>query len=125
MLEHERRERSIDVLSRTSAQASHLVLGEELDHSGERLSWHRDEVEPIGVHVPLEKASEGLVCQKTDSDSLALRPLAELAVDRVVDSKCSCRSLSTLHSESHAETGREPERVKNVCARLSFSIIAS
>src|SRR2546426_9905857 len=96
MLEHERRERSIGVLSRPSAQVSHLVLGEELDHPCERLPRHRDETEPIGVHVPLDESAEGLVRQETDADSFPLRPLAELAVDRFVDSKRSCRSLSTL-----------------------------
>src|SRR5207245_7349879 len=51
MLEHERREGSIDVLSCPSAQVSHLVLGEELDHSLERLSRHRAETEPLAVQA--------------------------------------------------------------------------
>src|SRR5213593_303914 len=121
MLEHERRERSIDVLSCPSAQFSHLVLGEELDHPCECLSRHRDETEPIGVHVPLDESAEGLVRQKTDADSFPLRPLTELAVDHLVDSKCSRRRLSTLHSDSHAETARGSERLKKVCVCLSPS----
>src|SRR6266571_118445 len=102
-------------VSRSSCLNMHLVLGKELDHSCERLSRHRDETEPIGVHVPLDESAEGLVRQETDADSFPLRPLAELSVDRLVDPKCSRRSLSTLHSESLAETGRGSERLKKVC----------
>ncbi len=115
MLEHERGERAIDVLPHPAAELSNLVVGEEVDHSRESFVRHRDEPEPIGVHIPFHKPSEGLVCQKTDGDSLPLRAFAELPVDRVIDPKCARLGLPALHSPSPAEGRRGLERFKNVC----------